>query len=94
MNDLINKIIEFRDSRGWNETDSPENMVKSLVIEASELLENFQWGKVSYNHKNIEEELADITILLFALIHDLNLDLEKIVDSKLKKIAKKYPIKK
>lgn len=93
MNELVNKIIKFRDSRGWDETDTPENMVKSLVIEASELLENFQWGEISYNQKNVEEELADITILLLALVHDLNLDLEQIVDLKLKKIAKKYPVK-
>lgn len=94
MQNLINKIIEFRDNRGWDKTDTPENMVKSIVIEAAELLENFQWGDVSYNKENVKEEIADIVILLFALIYDLNLDLEEIVHSKLKKIAEKYPIKK
>jgi len=92
-NDLIKKIIEFRDSRDWDKHDTPENLTKSIVIEAAELLENFQWGKDSYDAQNVRDEIADLLILILALIHDLDLDINEIIEAKLKKIAKKYPIK-
>ncbi len=91
---LINKIIEFRDSRNWDQHDTPENLVKSIVIEAAELLEEFQWSGDIENFQNVKDEIADIAILLLALVHDLDLDFNKIIDEKLKKIAIKYPIKK
>lgn len=91
---LIDKVIKFRDSRGWNHHDTPENLVKSIVIEAAELLENYQWGSELGDIQNVKDEIADITILLLALVHDLNLDLSNIVDEKLEKIAIKYPAKK
>lgn len=91
---LINKIIKFRDSRGWDKHDTPENLVKSIVIEAAELLENFQWGTEIDNLQDVKDEIADITILLFALVHDLDLNLQNIVEDKMEKIAIKYPIKK
>ncbi len=94
MNNLIDKIISLRDSRGWDDHDTPENLVKSLVIEAAELLENFQWGETSYDEQNVKDELADVLILALALVHDLNFDLNKIIEEKLAKIALKYPTKK
>jgi len=94
MQELIDKIIAFRDSRGWDSSDTPEALVKSLVIEATELLENFQWGEASYDHENVKDELADILILLLALIHDLHLDPAELIDKKIVKIARKYPNKK
>jgi len=94
VNNLIDKIISLRDSRGWDDHDTPENLVKSLVIEAAELLENFQWGETSYDEQNVKDELADVLILALALVHDLNFDLNKIIEEKLAKIALKYPTKK
>jgi len=91
---LIKKIIEFRDSRGWDEHDTPESLAKSILIESAELLENFQWGKTSYDSKNVQDEIADILILVLALVHDLNLDLEEIILQKLVKIEEKYPLEK
>ncbi len=94
MEDLIKKIIDFRDSRNWDDHDTPETLSKSIIIEAAELLENFQWGEnISYNHQNVKDELADLLILILAMVHDLNLDVDTIIDDKLQKIAKKYPIK-
>jgi len=94
MDEIIKKIIDFRDARGWKDHDTPENLTKSIVIEASELLENFQWGPVSYDEQNVKEELADILILSLALTHDLELDVESIITEKLKKNEVKYPLKK
>lgn len=41
--DLHKRILEFRESRDWKQFHTPENLSKSIVIEAGELLENFQW---------------------------------------------------
>lgn len=90
---LVKRIIDFRDQRNWDKTDKPEYLAKSIVIEAAELLENFQWGEISYNKENVEEELADVMIYAIAMAYDLGLDLEKIIDKKLNKNALKYPSK-
>lgn len=90
---LINKIVEFRDDREWNKTDKPEYLAKSIIIEAAELLENFQWGETSFDKENVEEELADVMIYAIAMIYDLGLDIENIIYKKLEKNALKYPSK-
>lgn len=92
MKDLISKIIDFRDARDWKKHDSPENLAKSIIIEAAELLENFQWSEDSYDEVNVKEELADVLIYSLALVHDMGYNLEEIIDEKLKKNAIKYPI--
>lgn len=90
---LINKIVEFRDDREWDKTDKPEYLAKSIIIEAAELLENFQWGETSFDKENVEEELADVMIYAIAMIYDLGLDIENIIYKKLEKNALKYPSK-
>ncbi len=93
MDDLIKRIIDFRDSRKWNETDKPESIAKAISIEAAELLENFQWKSNVDDLTNVKDELADILFLVLTLIHDLNLDVKEIIENKLEKIAEKYPQK-
>ena len=95
------EIEKYLNDRGWIERN-PANLAKSIVIESAELLEHFQW-----NHKTKEEvikdkklikeirlELADVVIYCFDMAVALNLDLEKVVDEKMKIVKKKYPIKK
>ncbi|MGM0435472.1 MAG: nucleotide pyrophosphohydrolase [Bacillota bacterium] len=94
MDDLIAKIIRFRDQRGWDKTDTPENLTKSIVLEAAELLDNFQWSTTPKDLENVKEELADVLIYSLALAHDLGFDISEIIDEKLKKNLKKYPIEK
>ncbi|HKL47157.1 MAG TPA: hypothetical protein VJ878_00680, partial [Candidatus Izemoplasmatales bacterium] len=60
MKKLINDIIKFRDERGWKHHDTPSALAKSIIIEAAELLENYQWEDVSPNMENVKEELADV----------------------------------
>lgn len=92
MKDILKKIIEFRDARDWKKHDSPENLAKSIIIEAAELLENFQWNDESFDEVNVKEELADVIIYSLALVHDMGYNLEEIIEDKLKKNAIKYPI--
>jgi NTP pyrophosphatase (non-canonical NTP hydrolase) len=94
LKDIIQKIIDFRDIRDWKKHDSPENLAKSIIIEAAELLENFQWNEDSFDEANVKEELADVLIYSLALVHDLGYELEEIIEDKLNKNAVKYPITK
>lgn len=94
MKDIIQKIIDFRDKRDWKKHDSPENLAKSIIIEAAELLENFQWNEDSFDEVNVKEELADVLIYSLALVHDMGYELEEIIEDKLNKNAIKYPITK
>jgi len=95
MKHLIQKLIEFRDQRNWKQFHNPKDLAISLVLEASELLENFQWKSseqaVLEKSKNIEEEMADVLTYLLLLSNELDIDLEKAVIDKIAKNAKKYP---
>ena len=93
MKKLINDIIEFRDERGWKHHDTPQALAKSIIIEAAELLENYQWEDESPNIENVKEELADVLIYSIAMAADLGLDPETIIREKLVKNAIKYPKK-
>lgn len=95
MNNLIQKLIEFRDKRNWKQFHNPKDLAISLVLEASELLENFQWKSseqsVREKSESIEEEMADVFMYLLLLSNELGIDLEKAVIDKIAKNAKKYP---
>jgi dCTP diphosphatase len=93
MKELIEKVIKFRDERNWKQFHTPENLSKSIVLEAAELLENFQWNN-DYNLENVKEELADIFIYSILLADQLKVDLVDIAKDKLAINKKKYPIDK
>jgi NTP pyrophosphatase (non-canonical NTP hydrolase) len=94
MEKIINKIIDFRNSRGWEHNDNPESLAKSIIIEAAELLENYQWGPDHADMENVKEEIADVIIYAFAMAYDLGFNIEEIITEKLSKNAIKYPAKK
>jgi NTP pyrophosphatase (non-canonical NTP hydrolase) len=97
--ELKQKLIAFRKKRDWEQFHKPKDLAVSLVIEASELLEIFQWKtdmEVSQMLKSdgyevISEEIADIAIYLTYLCNDLGIDMEDVVSRKLEKNRKKYP---
>ena len=91
MKKLIDDIIKFRDERGWKCHDTPQALAKSIIIEAAELLENYQWEDESPNIENVKEELADVLIYAIAMASDLGFDPEAIIREKLDKNAIKYP---
>jgi dCTP diphosphatase len=93
MKDTKNKVIKFTHDRDWDQFHSPENLAKSISIEAGELLECFQWNS-EYKKEEVIDELADIVNYCILLSDKLNVDLEEIVLSKLKKNEEKYPIEK
>jgi len=93
MKKLLDDIIKFRDIRGWREHDTPQALAKSIIIEAAELLENYQWEDSAPNLENVKEELADVLIYSLAMVSDLGLDPETIIREKLEKNKIKYPEK-
>ena len=90
MAELENKIIKFVKERNWDQLDYPDSLIKSIVIEASELLECIQWDS-NLNIDNVSDELADVLIYCFQLAYSLNLDIKTIIENKLEKNAIKYP---
>jgi NTP pyrophosphatase (non-canonical NTP hydrolase) len=89
---FIKKIIEFRDKRDWKQFHTPENLAKSILIEAGELLEEFQWQSKEKNMDNLKAELADVLIYCILLADHYKLDLETIIHDKLLENEKKYPV--
>lgn len=93
MKRAIKEIIEFNKEKDWNQFHSPENLAKSIAIEAGELLECFQWDN-NYNKEAVCEELADVVNYCIVMADKLNVDLEEIVLNKLEKNRQKYPVEK
>ena len=89
---LIKKIIEFRDKRDWKQFHTPENLAKSILIEAGELLEEFQWQSTEKNIDNLKAEIADVLIYCILLADHYKFDLETIINDKLLENEKKYPV--
>lgn len=97
MKKTIEKINKFRDERNWRQFHNEKDLAISISLEASELLELFQWktseDTVSEKLPQIKEELADVLIYSFMLADNLNLDVEKIIADKIVINSKKYSIK-
>lgn len=94
IKELLDKHIKFRDDRNWKQFHTPENLAKSISIEASELLENFQWGSQNADIENIKEEVADIFGYLLLFCEGLDIDLLEVSNRKVIKNSEKYPIDK
>ena len=89
---LIQKIIEFRDKRNWAQFHNPKDLALGLSIEAAELNELFLWKKPEEaDPARVREELADILIFVLMLLEKYGLDLEKVVLEKLAANEEKYP---
>lgn len=104
MRDL--KIIRdhlsvFAKERDWEQFHSPKNLAMALSVEASELLECFQWlteaKSAELNPKQLQavaDEIADVQLYLIRLADRLNIDITEAVATKMKKNEAKYPIEK
>ena len=97
MNDLEElkiAIDDFSEKRDWTKFHTPANLAKSISIEASELLECFQWSDDDFSIDDVKEELADILNYAIRMASIMNLDIKTIILEKMEKNAKKYPINK
>ena len=90
---MIQALREFVEERDWGQFHTPENLAKSVSIEAAELLENYQWGHPA-NLENVQDELADVLTYCLLLADKLGMDPNEIVLEKLAKTQQKYPVEK
>ena len=94
MKDIIFEIKKLNEERDWDKFHLPDNLAKSICIEAGELLECFQWNDEEYNKEEVCEELADVFTYCIQMAMKLNVDPKEIILKKLEKTKKKYPIEK
>ena len=92
--ETIERIRKFSEDRDWEQFHTPENLAKSIVIEAAELLECFQWSDKDYDLQHVKEELADVIVYAQNLLDELELDADEIVNMKMEQNEKKYPVEK
>ncbi len=92
--ETIERIRKFSDDRDWDQFHSPANLAKSIVIEAAELLECFQWGESDIDLQHVKEELADVIVYCQDLLDKLGLDVDEIVNMKMTMNEQKYPVEK
>src|SRR3989344_2350493 len=98
---ILERLIKFRNERDWEQFHAPKDLALSLVLEAAEVLEHFQWKSAEEieeyikTHKgDIAEELADVFNWVILMAHDLDIDLLEAANKKIDKNGKKYPVEK
>lgn len=94
-NQSIQKINQFRDARNWRQFHNEKDLALSISLEASELLEIYQWKTAEEGNQNLEhikEELADILIYAYMFADNLQLDIDQIISEKIIKNGLKYPV--
>lgn len=101
LDELQKKVIAFRDARNWKQFHNPKDLTISLLLEAAELLEHFQWKSpeemkehVTRNKEDVSEELADVFYWVLLVANDLDIDLARAFDKKMLQNEKKYPVEK
>ncbi len=93
MKDILEELKAFASDRDWDKFHTPENLAKSVAIEASELLECYQWSNDADIDK-VQEEIADVMNYCLMLCNKLELDPKEIIMNKIEKNKLKYPIDK
>lgn len=93
MKKALEEIRRFNRERDWEQFHTPENLAKSICIEAAELLECFQWNN-DFDRQEVKEELADVFSYCLQMADVLGFEPEQIVLEKLEKTRRKYPVDK
>jgi NTP pyrophosphatase (non-canonical NTP hydrolase) len=102
LKDLTRAVIDFRDRRHWKQFHSLRNLAAGLSIEAAELQEILLWKsdeqvdallRSTHGRERLAEEIADVLIFGLLFCHEANLDPARVVRQKLRKNAKKYPVR-
>ena len=91
--ETIQRIRKFTADRDWDKYHTPNALAKTIAIEATELLECFQWNE-NADIEKIKEELADVIVNCQNLVDKLGLDVDVVVNSKMDQNEKKYPVEK
>ncbi|MCI6845623.1 MAG: nucleotide pyrophosphohydrolase [Solobacterium sp.] len=96
--ETVKEVLKFRDDRDWKQFHDPKDLAISISLEASELLEIFQWSRDDVycldKIDKIKEELADVMNYCILMADACNLDLDEIITDKIKLNELKYPVAK
>lgn len=97
--ETIQRVLQFRDDRGWRQFHTPKDLAISMSLEAAELLEIFQWSgsDTGCSEKQLEklrDELADVLSYCILMADVCGLDLDEIMNAKVSKNESKYPVEK
>ena len=96
--ETINQVLKFRDDRNWKQFHNPKDLALSISLEAAELLEIFQWSgsdtMCESKKDKIREELADVLIYCIHMADLCDLNMDEIVQEKMKRNNIKYPVEK
>ena len=103
FDELRRRVLAFRDARDWKRFHNPKDLAISISLEAAELLEHFQWRSPAEvaahlasrrGHGEVSDEMADVQCLLLSLADAAGIDLYEATIRKLRKAARKYPVRK
>lgn len=101
LDGIIKKIVAFRNARDWKQFHQPKNLAISLMLEAAEVAEHFQWknnDEINHHlksHKDeVAAELADVLYWVLLMSHDFNINIFESLEKKIVENEKKYPISK
>ena len=101
LSDLQKRVVAFRDARDWKQFHNPKDLAVSMLLEAAEFLEHFQWKSpdeikthLKKKRGDVSDELADVLYWVLLIANDMKIDLPKAFERKMAQNEKKYPIKK
>ena len=96
--ETIKQILKFRDDRDWKQFHNPKDLAISISLETAELLEVFQWSGTDVSNEGkqekIKEELAYVLNYCVLMADACGLDIDEIVQEKIKVNNEKYPVSK
>ncbi len=96
LKQLLAEILEVNETRQWRSFHTPKDLAISISLEASELLEHFQWrtSEIALRERRMQigSEVADVIIYTLLLAHDLEIDIESEVRQKLEVVKKRHPV--
>ena len=93
MDKLFATIQEMRKTRGWDKTDTLPILIKSVAVEAGELLETIQWDEENIDMEAVRGELADVLTYALSICIDNDIDPQELIETKIKNVYQRYPEK-
>ena len=86
-------IQEMRKSRGWDNSDTLPILIKSVSVEAAELLETIQWDEENIDMEAVKGEVADVLMYALSICIDNGIDVQKLIEDKIQNVYMRYPQK-
>ncbi len=91
MDKLLSTIQEMRISRGWDKTDTLPILIKSVAVEAAELLETIQWDEENIDLEAVKGEVADVLMYALSICIDNDIDVQQLIEDKIRNVYERYP---